>query len=157
MKKLIAVLCGICIVVFSLSACGGGDSVKAAVPDIASSVQAAAGIENPLAVTDDDMLYTFALTVDNIDEYAGVYTGVTGSSGTVLVVKTKDVDATKAELTDYCARNADLLSNYPEFATAQQQAENGRVVAKGNVVVLAIAGPDVDYAAVDSAIEAALQ
>lgn len=126
---------------------------------IADTLKDTAAVENPVAIDNDELYYTMNVTLENIDTYAGYYTGVTGSSGTVLAVQAKDgcADAVKSELQTYCTTNADFLSNYPEFAQAQTQAENGRVEAKGNTVVLVIAAADIDYATVDSAIAAALQ
>lgn len=157
MKKLLAICLSICLLTLCLTACGGG--VKASVTDIAAAVEAAAGITNPMAIDDDELIYSMAITKENVAEYAGSHTGVSGSSGTVLAVKAVSGKATdvKTELEAFCASNADFLSNYPEFATAQEQAKNGRVVVKGDVVVLAIAGPDADYAAVDAAIETAMK
>ncbi|MEG1872435.1 MAG: DUF4358 domain-containing protein [Ruthenibacterium sp.] len=157
MKKLLAVSLCLCFLALSLVACGGG--VKASVPDIAAAVETAAAVASPIAIDDDELHYAMGLTAENIAEYAGSHTGVSGSSGTVLVVKAAagKISEVEKELKSYCATNADFLSNYPEFATAQAQAADGRVVVKGDVAVLAIAAPDIDYAAVDTAIEGALK
>lgn len=158
MKKVFAIVLSACLVLLCLAGCGGG-SVKASVTDIADTLKTTAAVENPMAIDDDEMNYNMGMTMDNIDSYAGYYTGVTGHSGTVVAIKAKSgkVNDVKTELETYRAKNADFLSNYPEFATAKTQAENGRVVAKGDVVVLVIAADGVDYSAVDSAIETALQ
>ncbi|MEG1407121.1 MAG: DUF4358 domain-containing protein, partial [Ruthenibacterium sp.] len=114
---------------------------------------------NPLAFTDDDLVYDMSIDKAMVDSYVGHRTGVNGASGAVLVLKTTDgnVDTVKAQFETYCKNTAAFLANYPEFAAAQKQAEQGRVVAKGNYLVLAIAGEGTDYAAVDTAIADALK
>ncbi len=157
MKKLTVILSVILLFAICLTACG--ETVENSVSDIAAQVSDVCGIEEPIELNEDSLLYDFGLTLDSVGEFAGYATNVTGSSGTVLAIRASadDIDSIVQTLEEYRATNADFLSNYPEFATAQSQAENGRVVTKGDVVVLAIAGADVDYADVDTAIDSALQ
>lgn len=158
MKKLLAVLLILSLSAVCLAGCAGG-GVKNSPADIAAAVESAAGLVNASPMDDDEMIYTMAVTMDNVETYAGSYSNSVGASGTVLVIKAKSgkADSVKTELETYQSKNADLLSTYTEFATASQQAKDGRIVVKGDVIVLAIAGPDADYAAVDTAIEGALQ
>lgn len=158
MKKLLAVLLALSLLAVCLAACGGS-GVKTSAADIAKAIEGSAGLVNPTAVTEDDLVYTMTLTMDNIEEYAGSYSNATGASGTVLVVKAKSgkADAVKAELETYKTANAELMGNYTEFATSAQQAKDGRIVVKDNVVVLVIAGPEADYAAIDTAVENAVK
>ncbi len=160
MKKVIIISLAVCILTFCLISCSStSETLTNTVPDIASSVLEVSGIQDAKDLTQDNLVYDMGLTVENIEEFAGYTTGVTGNSGTIVVVKAVSGKASdiQAELEAYKVTNADFLSLYPEFATAQTQAENGRVVSKADVVVLAIGGPDADYAAVDTAIEEALQ
>ena len=61
----------------------------------------------------------------------------------------------KTELQSYVTSRAEFLGNYEEFAGAKAQAEQARVVASGDSVILVMANEGMDYAAVDEAIEAA--
>ncbi len=145
----------VCTLALCFTACSSGETVENSVADIAAAVAEVSGIQEQKELTADNLTFDLALTNENIVEFAGYTTNVTGNSGTILVVKTaegKTADVL-AELEAYKVTNADFLSLYPEFASAQAQAENGRIVSKADVIVLAIAGPDADYAAIDTAIE----
>lgn len=158
MKKTFSILLCFCLFTVLMVGCGksGADYD---INKVLSDVEAATPIANPLDFNDDDLIYDMTIDKAMIDSYVGHRTGVNGASGAVLVVKTVDgnVDTVKAQLEAYCKSTAAFLANYPEFAAAQKQAEQGRVVAKGNYLVLAIAGEGTDYAAVDTAIEGALK
>ncbi|MEF9969017.1 MAG: DUF4358 domain-containing protein [Ruthenibacterium sp.] len=158
MKKMFSVFLCLCCLTALVTACGksGADYDM---NKVLADVEAAAPIANPLAFTDDDLVYDMSIDKAMVDSYVGHRTGVNGASGAVLVLKTTDgnVDTVKAQFETYCKNTAAFLANYPEFAAAQKQAEQGRVVAKGNYLVLAIAGEGTDYAAVDTAIADALK
>ncbi len=155
MKKILITILLLSLLVLSITACQGGETVENSAATIATAVADVSGIQEQKELTQDNLTFDLALTTDNIVEFSGYTTNVVGQSGTVLVIKAAEGKAAdvKAELEAYKVTNADFLSLYPEFETAQAQAENGRIVAKADVVVLAIAGPDADYAAIDTAIE----
>ncbi|MEG2596608.1 MAG: DUF4358 domain-containing protein [Ruthenibacterium sp.] len=158
MKKIFSAL--LCLCLFATLAVGCGKSgADYDINKVLTDVEAATPIANPLAFNDDDLIYDMSIDKAMVDSYVGNRTGVNGASGAVLVLKTTsgNVDTVKAQLEAYCKSTAAFLANYPEFAAAQKQAEQGRVVAKGDYLVLAIAGEGTDYAAVDTAIADALK
>ncbi len=159
MKKIFIATLLICLLGLALISCSSAETLTNTVPDIATAVSEVGDIQEPNELTEDNLVYDMGITVENVAEFSGFTTGITGNSGTIVVIKAADgkVADVQAELEAYKMVNADFLSLYPEFASAQTQAENGRIVAKADVVVLAIAGPNADYAAVDTAIEEALQ
>ena len=82
------------------------------------------------------------------------------TAGTVLVVKASagSVDDIKAALENYKNGLVSVSENYQnDFPEAYQQVSDGRVVAKGDYAVLAIAAAGVDYTEVDAAIDEALK
>ncbi|MEG1447169.1 MAG: DUF4358 domain-containing protein [Ruthenibacterium sp.] len=158
MKKIFSTL--LCLCLFATLTVGCGKSgADYDINKVLTDVEAATPIANPLAFNDDDLIYDMSIDKAMVDSYVGNRTGVNGASGAVLVLKTTsgNVDTVKAQLEAYCKSTAAFLANYPEFAAAQKQAEQGRVVAKGDYLVLAIAGEGTDYAAVDTAITNALK
>ncbi len=159
MKRLLLLTLSICIFAFSFASCTAQESVNNSVSDIATAVADVSGILEQKELTQDNLRFDLALTIDNIVEFKGYTTNVTGNSGTILCVKVQEGKTADvlAELEAYRTTNAEFLSLYPEFETAQTQAENGRIVSKADVIVFAIAGPDADYVEVDTAIQENLQ
>lgn len=97
---------------------------------------------------------------DKVEEFSGQKTGVANTAGTVLVVKASagSVDDIKAALENYKNGLVSVSENYQnDFPEAYQQVSDGRVVAKGDYAVLAIAAAGVDYTEVDAAIDEALK
>ena len=93
-------------------------------------------------------------------EFAGQQTLTNGKPGTVLVVKAAEgkADTVKTQLEAYRDGIVATWENYKDdFPIGYEQTQNGRVVVKGDYVVLAIAGEGVDYSAVDTAIDEALK
>lgn len=130
------------------------------VNDVASAVETVAKIENPLDITEDDLTYEFGVDMDKVEEFSGQKTGVANTAGTVLVVKASagSVDDIKAALENYKNGLVSVSENYQnDFPEAYQQVSDGRVVAKGDYAVLAIAAAGVDYTEVDAAIDEALK
>ncbi len=82
------------------------------------------------------------------------------TAGLVLVIKAnagsaQDVkDALEAYKNGLVAVSENYQSDFPE---AYKQVSDGRVVMKGDCVVLAIAAAGVDYAEIDTAIDEALK
>lgn len=70
-------------------------------------------------------------------------------------VKDGTADAVKAELEAYKESMSSTL--YADFADKVAKAQDARIVVKGNVVVMVIAGVNgPDYSAIDTAIDGAL-
>ena len=154
MKRFFAGLLAVC-----LAGCSGS-SANYNVNDVASAVETVAKIENPLDITEDDLTYEFGVDMDKVEEFSGQKTGVANTAGTVLVVKASagSVDDIKAALENYKNGLVSVSENYQnDFPEAYQQVSDGRVVAKGDYAVLAIAAAGVDYTEVDAAIDEALK
>ena len=159
MKRFFAGLLAVCLVGAAFAACSGS-SANYNVNDVASAVETVAKIENPLDITEDDLTYEFGVDMDKVEEFSGQKTGVANTAGTVLVVKASagSVDDIKAALENYKNGLVSVSENYQnDFPEAYQQVSDGRVVAKGDYAVLAIAAAGVDYTEVDAAIDEALK
>ena len=120
-----------------------------------------ADVAGPTDFTDDDLTLDMSLDMEaTVEEYAGQRTKTNGAPGAVLVVKAKagQADTVKAALEGYRDGLVAQWENYKdEFPVGYEQTKNGRVVVKGDYVVLAIAGEGVDYAEIDTAISDALK
>ena len=159
MKRFFAGLLAVCLVGAAIAGCSGS-SANYNVNDVASAVETVAKIENPLDITEDDLTYEFGVDMDKVEEFSGQKTGVANTAGTVLVVKASagSVDDIKAALENYKNGLVSVSENYQnDFPEAYQQVSDGRVVAKGDYAVLAIAAAGVDYTEVDAAIDEALK
>ncbi len=148
MKRFFAGLLAVCLVGAAFAGCSGS-SANYNVNDVASAVETVAKIENPLDITEDDLTYEFGVDMDKVEEFSGQKTGVANTAG---------VDDIKAALENYKNGLVSVSENYQnDFPEAYQQVSDGRVVAKGDYAVLAIAAAGVDYTEVDAAIDEALK
>lgn len=147
----------LCLGLFS----GCGSEANYNVVDVASAIEAVAAIDNPTDFTDDDLTLDMSLDMEAaVEEYAGQRTKTNGAPGAVLVVKAKagQAETVKAALEGYRDGLVAQWENYKdEFPVGYEQTKAGRVVVKGDYVVLAIAGEGVDYAEIDTAISDALK
>ena len=149
MKRFFAGLLAVCLVGAAFAGCSGS-SANYNVNDVASAVETVAKIENPLDITEDDLTYEFGVDMDKVEEFSGQKTGVANTAGTVHDIK--------AALENYKNGLVSVSENYQnDFPEAYQQVSDGRVVAKGDYAVLAIAAAGVDYTEVDAAIDEALK
>ena len=150
MKRFFAGLLAVCLVGAAFAGCSGS-SANYNVNDVASAVETVAKIENPLDITEDDLTYEFGVDMDKVEEFSGQKTGVAKASA-------GSVDDIKAALENYKNGLVSVSENYQnDFPEAYQQVSDGRVVAKGDYAVLAIAAAGVDYTEVDAAIDEALK
>ena len=147
----------LCLGLFS----GCGSEANYNVADVASAIEAVAAIDNPTDFPDDDLTLDMSLDMEaTVEEYAGQRTKTNGAPGAVLVVKAKagQAETVKAALEGYRDGLVAQWENYKdEFPVGYEQTKAGRVVVKGDDVVLAIAGEGVDYAEIDTAISDALK
>lgn len=159
MKRFGAVLLALCMLGGMLAGCGAG-SANYNVADVAAAVETVAKIENPLEISQDDLIYEFSVDMEKVEEFSGQKTGVANTSGTVLVVKAAagSAEDVKTALENYKNGLISVSENYKsDFPEAYEQVSDGRVVTKGDYVVLAIAAAGVDYADVDAAIDEAMK
>lgn len=167
MKKFLSLILCVLMLAAALVGCGGSASgsepaveVKAVnLEDVKAAIEAVNEVANPLVIDDFAAENDVGLTMENVESYLGVQSNNQGDSATILVVKAaagKAADV-KAELETYKSNQETFYSNYAEFADGLAQIQNGRVVAKGDCVVLVFANTSgADYAEIDKAIDAAL-
>ncbi len=170
MKKFIALCLSVLLLLSIFTACSGDSEsekeydVKAIVDTIVEANPLSSEGGAQVFEIDEEYLDYMKIT-DYCEEYAGYYTNTNPGFDIVCAVKAKpenleDVQSAFEEVINTAGRNADL---YPNEAT---KAANGRIVVKGNYVVLAIAGDvnvlkdegvDKMYEPVDRAIEEAFK
>ena len=181
MKKLISALAAAVLFATLLAGCGSGASSsasasseaasstasEAASTDASSTEEATASVDlgaivtaieavnevpNARAIDDFSMENEMNLTPDNIVAFQG---DVTNDQADCAQVKDGTADAVKAELEAYKESMSSTL--YADFADKVAKAQDARIVVKGNVVVMVIAGVNgPDYSAIDTAIDGAL-
>lgn len=165
MKKVLSVIMAMALSLSLLTACGGEEAVTYDVNEVANKITEAV----PMAMAMDipeaevEMLIT-GITADDYVNFVGKMSMANVSSDRLIVVEAAEgkVDAVKAALEGY--RDATAASFELYLEDQYQKALNGRVVVKGNYVVLAILGDndvilsegvEKAYEAVDAAIDAA--
>ena len=182
MKKLISALAAAVLFATLLAGCGSGASSsasasseaasstasEAASTDASSTEEATASVDlgavvavnevpNSRAIDDFSMENEMNLTPDNIVAFQGDVTNDQADCALVFAAQVKDgtADAVKAELEAYKESMSSTL--YADFADKVAKAQDARIVVKGNVVVMVIAGVNgPDYSAIDTAIDGAL-
>ena len=124
---------------------------------IVSALEEVNPINNPRAITSDDVEFNMNMTPDNLVAFQGDVTNTQSDCGLVFVAQVKDgtMDTVLEELEAY--RQSMTSSLYVEFADKVAKAEDARIVSKDNIVVMVISSIDgPDYADIDAAIESAL-
>lgn len=123
-----------------------------------SAIEEVNPVENPRVIDDFSVENEMNLTLDNLVAYKGDVTNDQADCALVFVAQARDGSA-DAILSELQAYKDTLAGNdlYAEFADKVAKAQDARVVAKGNYVVMVISGiGGPDYSAIDSAIDAAL-
>ena len=176
MKKLISALAAAALFATLLAGCGSGASSSASASSEAASstaseeatasvdlgaivtaIEAVNEVPNARAIDDFSMENEMNLTPDNIVAFQGDVTNDQADCALVFAAQVKDgtADAVKAELEAYKESMSSTL--YADFADKVAKAQDARIVVKGNVVVMVIAGVNgPDYSAIDTAIDGAL-
>ena len=124
---------------------------------IVTTIEAVNEVPNARAIDDFSMENEMNLTPDNIVAFQGDVTNDQADCALVFAAQVKDgtADAVKAELEAYKESMSSTL--YADFADKVAKAQDARIVVKGNVVVMVIAGVNgPDYSAIDTAIDGAL-
>lgn len=124
---------------------------------IVSAIEAVNEVPNSRAIDDFSLENEMNLTPDNIVAYQGDVTNDQADCALVFAAQVKDgtADTVKAELEAYRESMSSTL--YADFADKVAKAQDARIVASGNVVVMVIAGVNgPDYSEIDTAIEGAL-
>ncbi|GEM_PF-3502567 len=177
MKKLLAMLMVVCMVVCVFTACGNkenaadANAVELNLQDVVTAIEETAPVTmaqewSPAVEGSTDYLTDlFGLDPATVEDYYGKFTMVNTSSDTILLVKAVagQKDAVVAALDAY--RNGVAASQEMYLESEYLKAENGRVVTSGDYVLLVIAGDsnriangevNAVYEEIDVAIDAAL-
>lgn len=162
MKKLISIV--LCAVMgLSVAACGGSSASASAkeynLDDIVSAVEAVNPVSNPREVDDFALENEFMLSADSVVAYKGELSNDQGNSAQIMAVQCADgkADDVKKALETYQQNQIAYYGNYAEFADGQALIKDGRIVEKGNYVVLVFANTDgASYTDIDKALSAAL-
>lgn len=128
-----------------------------------AALEAVNEITNPYPLDDDNEDSSFRvenelmLTLDNLVAYRGDITNDQDNSGLVFVAQAKEGKAADVEA-ELQAYKESLSANnmYAEFADKLAQGQNARIVTNGDYVAIVIASVGVDYNAIDTALETAL-
>lgn len=114
-------------------------------------------IVNPRALDDFSVENELMLTMDNLVAYKGDVTNDQADCGLVFVAQAKEGKAADVEA-ELQAYKESLTANdmYAEFADKIAMAKDARIVTNGNYVAIVIASIGGDYAAIDTALETAL-
>lgn len=141
----------------SSEAQGEAEADTAKLESIVSALEGVNPINNPRAITSDDVEYNMNMTAENLVDFRGDVTNTQSDCGLVFAAQVKDgtMDTVLEELEAY--RDSMTSTLYIEFADKVAKAEDARIVSKDNIVVMVIASIDgPDYADIDAAIESAL-
>lgn len=156
MKKIIALALAAILALGAFTACSSDDSSSQSqsqsetpaydVARIHKTIEDANPIRMSTAIDETYMEYlstTSSLSSDMYDAYSGAYCPVSPGVDIILVVQAKDgkADDVAAALTEIKDNIYAANENY--VGALKDKAEAGRVVTKGNYVVLVIAGDEI--------------
>ena len=161
MKKIFALMLAMALSLALFAGCGGDDSSSEGdsgsqsggssenssmpvydVAQILEAIEAAVPVSSGKEIDDDTLTLLMNVDMENVEAYAGKITQLNQNTDQILVIQAKPgkAEAVKAELEARRQAMVDSSANYSEFAGEKVKAENGRVVIKGDYVVLAIVG-----------------
>lgn len=161
MKKLISAILAAAMAV-SLAACGGSSKPAAKeynLDDVVSAIESSNAVSNPREIDDFAIENEFLLDKENVVAYKGIMSNDQGNSALIMVVQAASGKAAdvKAALEAYKQNQVAYYGNYAEFAEGQALIQDGRVVDKGDYVVIVFANTEgASYSDIDSAISKAL-
>lgn len=161
MKKIISfVLCAVACVGFTAcSKSSATESKEYNLDDIVAAIETVNPVSNPREVNDFALENEFMLNSEDVIAYKGELSNDQGNSAQIMVVQCADgkVADVKAALETYQDNQVAYYGNYAEFANGQAMIQDGRVVDKGDYIVLVFANTDgASYDDIDKAISAAL-
>ena len=161
MKKLISAILAAAMAV-SLAACGGSSKPAAKeynLDDVVSTIESSNAVSNPREIDDFAIENEFLLDKENVVAYKGIMSNDQGNSALIMVVQAASGKAAdvKTALETYKQNQVAYYGNYAEFAEGQALIQDGRVVDKGDYVVIVFANTEgASYSDIDSAISKAL-
>lgn len=169
MKKVLSVIMALALSMTLFTACGGnGNNATATydVNEIVTKINDAVPVAMAGDFTEEELTMMVGLNSEDIASWAGKYAMVNVSSDRLIVIEAAEgkVDVVKAALETYKENVASQFELY--LADQYDKAKAGRVVVKGNYVLLAILGDgqvvvdegvEAAYAPVDAAIDEAFK
>ena len=164
MKKALALLLTVCSLALLVTGCGSS-SKEYNLDDVMSAIEAVAPVPMAADIDDDFLTGMYGISMDDVVEYKGKYSNVNIMSDEILIVKAAKgkTDTIKAAFEARRQAKYDQCNMY--LQPLADKAQNGRIVVKGDYVLLVIAGDndriangEVDqvYAEIDTAINNAL-
>ena len=161
MKKLITCVLSAALAM-GLVACGGSSSSAPKeynLETVVNTIAEANAVANSRSIDDFSIENDFMLNSEDIVSYYGIASNDQGNSATILAVQcaTGKASDVKSALETYKQNQVAYYGNYAEFADGQACIEDGRVVDKGDYVVLVFANTEgASYTDIDKAVSAAL-
>ena len=166
MKKLFA-LAMAAVMAVSMVACGGDktDAPAYDVNEVLTTIETASPVRMSTPVDETYMEY-LGISADMYEAFAGSYCPIMPGVDIIVVVQAKDgkVEDVKAAL--QAQKDYIVASNENYVGSLLEKAEAGRIVEKGNYVLLVIGGDeivvedqgiDVAYQPIDAAIDEAFK
>ncbi len=143
MKKIIALTFALILSLAVFTACSSNDNKNDEptydVNKVYEKISSVATVENASEVNEEYMNY-INIDKDMYDAYKGSYCPITPGVDIVIVVQAKDGKAADVEKALTARRDEIFRANENYPGANRDKAEAGRVVVKGNYVVLVIAG-----------------
>lgn len=168
MKKIISVIMAMVMSMSLLTACGGSNDANATydVNEVLTKIETAVPMAMPMELTEEELTIFVGLDMADVASWAGKISMANVSSDRLIVIEAAEgkVDAVKTALEGFKENTALSFELY--LQDQYEKAKAGRVVVKGNYVVLAILGDndvivndgaEKAYEAVDAAIEEAFK
>ena len=146
MKKLVALALAALLCLSLFTACGndsdgGKDEAVYDVNEILRAITEVAEVRMATDV-DDEYMQFIGITDDMYDAYAGSYCPITPGVDIVLVIQAKSDKVSDVQSVLERRRQEIFTANENYIGAMRDKAEAGRVVVKGNYVLLVIAGDE---------------
>ncbi len=151
MKKLLSILCVLSLAVMMV-ACGGSSGKDYNVKDVLSALNTANPLGESRDVTEDEVNLIMNISSDMYQEFAGSMGSdeITGAMNLVIKAADGKAENVKTALETYRSNLISVREPYAPDAAAV--LKDGRIVVKGNYVVMALGASSDIYSAVDSSI-----
>lgn len=167
MKKILSVILAGVFSLTALTACGKkAETPSYDVNEVLKTITDAVPVAMAGDLTEEELTVMAGINMEDVASFAGQYCMANVSADTVLVIEAKEgkVDTIKTAVEAY---KENVVKSFELYLPAQyEKAKAGRVVVKGNYVVLAILGDPIQiedegidkaYEPVDAAIDEAFK
>ena len=167
MKKVLSIIMALALSVSLFTACGGKETEASYdVNEIVTKINEAVPVAMAGDLTEEELTMMVGINAEDMASWAGKYSMANVSADRLIVIEAAEgkVDVVKTALEAYRDNVAAQFELY--LAPQYEKAKAGRIVVKGNVAVLVIAGDDAvaessgveeAYKPVDTAIDEAFK